>query len=57
MLTYTVANLPSRWIAAAHFAGASHFSIVFPGVAPTAAAGIATARSSDFRPWSQVTLM
>jgi ABC-type glycerol-3-phosphate transport system permease component len=43
MLTYTVANLPSRWVAAAQFAGASHFRIVFPVAAPTAAAGTATA--------------
>jgi hypothetical protein len=42
MLTYPVANFPSRWVVDAQLADASHFRIVFPVAAPTAA-GIATA--------------
>jgi hypothetical protein len=42
MLTYPVANFPSRWVVDAQLADASHFRILFPVAAPTAA-GIATA--------------
>jgi hypothetical protein len=56
MLTYPVANFPSRWVVDAQLADASHFRIVFPVAAPTAAAGIATAGHLIFALGLQVTL-